>query len=151
MLCRHPLLYHSKSYCLGTTVFVQSLSDYAFWIMKQQQCKPDDQPQCRYGKAQEERKTFPTGNGTGRIVMTLLTAVFAAVSSTVLWYFKDSKNQIKLGTLSLMYWGAALMWTADAVLRITRRILKRGVRYQKVSPVRQVLLAAVSFSPAQRL
>ena len=47
--------------------------------------------------------------------MTLLTAVFAAVSSTVLWYFKDSKNQIKLGTLSLMYWGAALMWTADAV------------------------------------
>lgn len=47
--------------------------------------------------------------------MTLLTAVFAAVSSTVLWYFKDGKNHLKLGTLSLMYWGAALMWTVDAV------------------------------------
>ena len=33
--------------------------------------------------------------------MTLLTAVFAAVSTTVLWYFKDGENQIKLGTLFL--------------------------------------------------
>ncbi len=47
--------------------------------------------------------------------MTLLTAVFAAVSATILWYFKDSRNQIKLGTLSLVYWGAALMWMVDAV------------------------------------
>lgn len=47
--------------------------------------------------------------------MTLLTAVFAAVASTVVWYFKDSQNQLKLGTLSLMYWGASLMWLVDAV------------------------------------
>lgn len=46
--------------------------------------------------------------------MTLLTTVFAAVSTTILWYFKDGRNQVKLGTLSLIYWGAALMWTVDA-------------------------------------
>ncbi len=47
--------------------------------------------------------------------MTLLTAVFAAIAATILWYFKDGKNQLKLGTLSLMYWGASLMWMVDAV------------------------------------
>ncbi len=57
--------------------------------------------------------------------MTLLTAVFAAVSTTVLWYFKDGENQIKLGTLSLMYWGAALMWMVDAVFEYA----ELGVEY----------------------
>ncbi len=47
--------------------------------------------------------------------MTLLTAVLAAVVTTVLWYFKDGKNHLKLGTLSLIYWGASLMWLADAI------------------------------------
>ncbi|MGN0333034.1 MAG: hypothetical protein ACI4D9_08465 [Lachnospiraceae bacterium] len=47
--------------------------------------------------------------------MTLLTAVFAAIITTVIWYQKDSDNQMKVGTLSLMYWGASLMWTADAI------------------------------------
>lgn len=47
--------------------------------------------------------------------MTLLTAVFAAIAATILWYFKDGKNQLKLGTLSLMYWSASLMWMVDAV------------------------------------
>jgi len=46
--------------------------------------------------------------------MTLLTAVFAAISSTIVWYFKDGGNQFRVGTLSLMYWGAALMWLVDA-------------------------------------
>lgn len=47
--------------------------------------------------------------------MTLLTTVFAAIITTVIWYQKDSDNQMKVGTLSLMYWGASLMWTADAI------------------------------------
>ncbi|MDO5397284.1 MAG: hypothetical protein Q4G33_05075 [bacterium] len=45
--------------------------------------------------------------------MTLLITVFAAVISTVVWYVTDS--DMKLGTLSLMYWGASLMWLVDAV------------------------------------
>ena len=45
--------------------------------------------------------------------MTLLITVFAAVISTVVWYVSDSN--MKLGTLSLMYWGASLMWFVDAV------------------------------------
>lgn len=45
--------------------------------------------------------------------MTLLIAVFAAIISTVLWYV--SKSDMKLGTLSLMYWGASLMWLVDAI------------------------------------
>lgn len=47
--------------------------------------------------------------------MTLLITIFAAVISTVLWYAIDSTNKIKLGTLSLMYWGASLMWLVDAI------------------------------------
>ncbi len=47
--------------------------------------------------------------------MTLLTAVLAAITATILWYFKDGKNHMKLGTLSLIYWGASLMWLVDAV------------------------------------
>lgn len=46
--------------------------------------------------------------------MTLLITVLAAVSVTVVWYTKPESN-MKLGTLSLMYWGASLMWLVDAV------------------------------------
>lgn len=44
--------------------------------------------------------------------MTLLITVFAAVASTVVWY--NCKTDIKIGTLCLIYWGAALMWFVDA-------------------------------------
>lgn len=47
--------------------------------------------------------------------MTLLITVFAAIISTVVWY-KNSDSNLKLGTLSLMYWGASLMWLVDAVV-----------------------------------
>lgn len=46
--------------------------------------------------------------------MTLLITVFAAVSATIVWYTKPESN-MKLGTLSLMYWGASLMWLIDAI------------------------------------
>lgn len=47
--------------------------------------------------------------------MTLLTTVFAAIISTVIWYRKEEARVLKVGTLSLMYWGASLMWLIDAV------------------------------------
>lgn len=47
--------------------------------------------------------------------MTLLITIFAAIITTVLWYNKGFDNSMRLGTLSLMYLGAALMWFVDAV------------------------------------
>ena len=47
--------------------------------------------------------------------MTLLITVFAAVISTLIWYVKAPKSSMRLGTLCLMYWGAAVMWFVDAV------------------------------------
>ena len=45
--------------------------------------------------------------------MTLLITVFAAVTVTVIWY--NASGRMKLGTLALMLWGAALMWLVDAI------------------------------------
>ncbi len=47
--------------------------------------------------------------------MTLLITMFAAAVCTALWYKGAPKDDMKLGTLSLMYWGASLMWMVDAV------------------------------------
>ena len=47
--------------------------------------------------------------------MTLLTSVFAAVAATVVWYFCEKRRELKLGFLSLMFWGASLMWFVDAI------------------------------------
>lgn len=46
--------------------------------------------------------------------MTLLITVFAAITATVVWYVKE--NDMKLGVLCLMYWGASIMWFVDAVV-----------------------------------
>ncbi len=45
--------------------------------------------------------------------MCLVMTAFAAVIATVAWYINAPNNKLRLGTLSLMYWGAALMWTID--------------------------------------
>ena len=47
--------------------------------------------------------------------MTLLVSVFAAIICTVVWYLNDKRSELKLGTLSLMFWGASLMWLVDAI------------------------------------
>lgn len=47
--------------------------------------------------------------------MTLLTSLFAAVISTVVWYTHSSSRQMKVGVLCWLYWGASLMWLVDAV------------------------------------
>ena len=46
--------------------------------------------------------------------MTLLITVFAAIIATVKWY-NSKDDTMKIGTLALIYWGAALMWSVDAV------------------------------------
>lgn len=46
--------------------------------------------------------------------MTLLITVFAAVIATIKWY-NSKDDSMKIGTLALIYWGAALMWSVDAV------------------------------------
>ena len=45
--------------------------------------------------------------------MTILVTLTAAVVSTIIWYFNNNRNRYKLGTLSLIYWGASLMWFID--------------------------------------
>ncbi len=51
--------------------------------------------------------------------MTLLTTVFAAIISTILWYNRKD-DLMKLGTLCFLYWGASLMWFVDAVFEYAR-------------------------------
>ena len=47
--------------------------------------------------------------------MTLLITVFAAIISTILWYQSAKREEMKLGVLCLMYWGASIMWFVDAI------------------------------------
>lgn len=47
--------------------------------------------------------------------MTLLTCVFSAVIATLCWYRTVQKEDLKLGILCWLYWGASLMWLIDAV------------------------------------
>lgn len=46
--------------------------------------------------------------------MTLLITVFAAVIATVKWYNREDDN-MRLGTLLFLYWGASIMWLVDAI------------------------------------
>jgi hypothetical protein len=48
--------------------------------------------------------------------MWLLLAALAALIATALWYVTAPADKYKLGFLSLMYWGATLMWLVDHVL-----------------------------------
>lgn len=51
--------------------------------------------------------------------MCLLITAFAAVIATIIWFFQPDFSKIaKLGTLALMYWGAALMWTVDGFFSV---------------------------------
>ena len=47
--------------------------------------------------------------------MTLLITIFAAVITTIVWYTNEKARKLKIGTLTLAYWGASLMWLVDAV------------------------------------
>ncbi|MCM1143332.1 MAG: hypothetical protein NC318_06995 [Blautia sp.] len=47
--------------------------------------------------------------------MTLLTSTFAAIICTIIWYRSASREEMKIGVLCWMYWGASLMWLVDAI------------------------------------
>ena len=47
--------------------------------------------------------------------MTLLTTVFAALITTIIWYKTYPNKDMRLGVLCLMYWGASIMWLIDAI------------------------------------
>jgi len=48
--------------------------------------------------------------------MWLIMAALAAVITTVIWYVKAPEDKYKLGLLSLIFWGATLMWLVDHVM-----------------------------------
>ena len=47
--------------------------------------------------------------------MTLLTTIFAAIVCTIIWYKKAPNDDMKVGILCWLYWGASLMWLVDAI------------------------------------
>ena len=48
--------------------------------------------------------------------MWLIITALAAIITSALWYITAPKDKYKLGFLSLMYWGAAIMWLVDHVI-----------------------------------
>lgn len=48
--------------------------------------------------------------------MFLIFTGIAAIASTILWYVNLPQDKYRLGFLSLIYWGATLMWTVDHVI-----------------------------------
>ena len=52
--------------------------------------------------------------------MTLLTSIFAAIICTVLWYRNDAENDMLLHIPVFMFWGASLMWLADAIFEYAK-------------------------------
>ena len=46
--------------------------------------------------------------------MTLLITVFAALIATVKWYNRKN-DDMRLGILLFMFWGASIMWLVDAL------------------------------------
>ena len=47
--------------------------------------------------------------------MTLLVSLFAALITTAIWYKRQPDNEMKLGVLCWLFWGASLMWLVDAI------------------------------------
>ena len=49
--------------------------------------------------------------------MWLIVTSLAAVITTAIWYIKAPEDKYKLGFLSLIFWGATLMWFVDHLMR----------------------------------
>lgn len=48
--------------------------------------------------------------------MWLIMTALAAIIATAIWYVKAPQDKYKLGLLSLIFWGATLMWFVDHVM-----------------------------------
>ena len=47
--------------------------------------------------------------------MTLLIALIAAATTTLVWYCNEKAREMKIFVLACAYWGASIMWFVDAV------------------------------------
>jgi len=61
--------------------------------------------------------------------MWLIMTALAAVITTVIWYIKAPNDKYKLGLLSLIFWGATLMWLVDHVMAY----LTEGVEFLEIN------------------
>lgn len=58
--------------------------------------------------------------------MALVITIFAAIISTIIWYVgAPITRKFYVGILALMYWGASIMWLADAIMEYS----DIGVKY----------------------
>lgn len=48
--------------------------------------------------------------------MWLIMTALAAIITTAIWYIRAPGDKYKLGLLSLIFWGATLMWFVDHVM-----------------------------------
>jgi peptidoglycan biosynthesis protein MviN/MurJ (putative lipid II flippase) len=48
--------------------------------------------------------------------MWLIMTALAAIITTAIWYAKAPDDKYKLGLLSLIFWGATIMWLVDHVI-----------------------------------
>ena len=62
--------------------------------------------------------------------MWLIMTALAAVVTTVIWYVKAPEDKYKLGLLSLIFWGATLMWFVDHVMAY----LTEGGEFFEINP-----------------
>jgi peptidoglycan biosynthesis protein MviN/MurJ (putative lipid II flippase) len=62
--------------------------------------------------------------------MWFIITFLAAIITTAIWYAKSPDNKYKLGVLSLIFWGAALMWLVDHVMAY----LMEGGEFFEVDP-----------------
>jgi hypothetical protein len=62
--------------------------------------------------------------------MWLIMTALAAIITTAIWYIKAPEDKYKLGLLSLIFWGATLMWLVDHVIAS----LTDGGEFFEVSP-----------------
>lgn len=62
--------------------------------------------------------------------MYLILTAAAAIAATLVWYVKLPDRRYRLGFLSLMYWGATLMWTVDHVIAYLQEGGRFSIRLQ---------------------
>jgi len=48
--------------------------------------------------------------------MWFIMTALAAVVTTIIWYIKAPEDKYKLGFLSLIFWGATVMWFVDHLM-----------------------------------
>ena len=48
--------------------------------------------------------------------MHILITALAAICATMIWKFLPKTRKYRLGTLCLIYWGAAIMWLVDEII-----------------------------------